>query len=226
MSQQDPESQPEPGWRPSDQSPEEDLYQSNPASEARPWSPTRSSEPSPEGTQDSSPASAVARLREQSSSPASSDALEGLLAEGLQLLTGLATLVTRKNLGVDVKMQLGEARSAAKPIARLIARRFQIRRELSDATDAVGAGASLADYAGRILFTLPQAAPPDRRVAQAPMATSVPIAEERAPQYVAPAPQSQPPTFAAGQPAVRDQGGNAVPGSGPIKSAFLDGFDE
>jgi hypothetical protein len=222
MSEQS-ESQPEPGWR---QSPatEEELYESTTRESGRQWSPTKSSEADP-AIPDSIPESAVERLRRTSSSPASSDALEGLLAEGLQLLSGLATLVTRRNLNLDVRMMPREAAGAAKPIARLIARRFQIRRELSDATDAVGAGASLADYAGRIMFTMPAPPPPDRRVAQAPAPTSAPISEERSYEYVAqpaPAPQS----FAASQPAVRDQGGNAVPGSGPVKTAFLDGFDE
>ena len=209
---------PEPGWKPSSLPPEEELFQTP---ESQPRRVTTTSEGAP-ATSASTPAADLARnLNRSGSSPESSDALAGLISEALQLLSALASLFTVRNLGVDIKMRPGEARATAKPIASLIARRFQIRRELAEATDATATGANLMAYIERVA-TAKYAAPPpvDRFVAAAPAPTAVPLAEEPRP-----APPPAPAPFAVERAPIHEPNGAAVPGSGETRAAFLSGFD-
>lgn len=209
---------PEPGWGPGSQQQEELPPRS-------PQTPTTSSEPD-RPSQASPPASDLRKIPQSPSSfQGSSDSLAGLIGEGLQLFAALATALTKNRFNVDLKMQPREAQAAATPIARLIARRFQIRRDLAEATDATAAGASLMTYVERIASNVVMPPQIDRRVAQAPAQSAVPLADER--YYEETAPRWEPPaTPAAGRPEISDQYGNAIPGSGPFKGAFLSGFDE
>lgn len=218
MSEMDQATAPEPGWQKGQTEQEPDLFATT----------TPSSGPTSPSSSDSSPADALRKLpplpssSPESSSSSSSDALSALIAESLQLISAVASLFTQKTFGVDAKMKVGEARAAARPIASLIARRVEIRRELAEATDATAAGASLMTYVER-LFTARVIPPPaaDRSVARPPAPSGVPLASEPRPAPPAPAPAPQ----QAPRPTIHEPSGAAVVGSGPARQAFLEGFD-
>jgi hypothetical protein len=138
-----------------------------------------------------------------------------------------ATFITRKTLGYDLTMSDAEARRVARPIARVIARRFRVTRDFSDATDVVGTGGSVMSWLNRVIASHEDRAPglgTHSAIGRADFAPAAPpapaarlLSDEAAPANIAPITQDG---------ISGDREGNPVPGTGPVKSAFLAGFEE
>lgn len=146
-----------------------------------------------------------------------------LVAEGLKLAAIGASFVTRKTFGYNLAMNDTEARRLAKPIARVIARRFRVTKDFADATDVVGAGGGFMTWLNRVISSQEArgqavAAPqqtfitPDHVPAAPPAPSSTLLSDEAAPQRAA---------EVSG-----DRDGTPVVGSGPAKGVFLAGFEE
>lgn len=211
-----------PGWThrepegPSESWPREE--QPKPSSPSSPD--LHTAEPSQSSTtRSSSPGSGSEPPKDPSAAPVP---LKDLVAEALQMLSAGASILTRRKFGFAVKMTAGEARTLAAPIARIAARRFQIKRDLSDATDVVGTGGGIFSWVDRILASRVQAQPQpvyaeELRYFEQPR-------PEQQPAFIQQ--QEQPAPTPAGRPTVADQNGQPVVGTGPAKGAYLAGFED
>jgi hypothetical protein len=159
---------------------------------------------------------------------------EGLEELGETLLLGLSKVVNwimaKRHSRVDWRMTEGEAASIAAPATRMLARRMQIRADLSDATD-VGRGADgLLSYVFRILsgespdaMTAESVARQDRERARA--SRPVELGEEPpAPRHVRAEPEASSFEEVGREEAERVPAGVA-PTVGPTRSYF-GGFED
>jgi hypothetical protein len=115
-------------------------------------------------------------------------------------------------------MRDAEAKALAQRIARLVARRWEVRSDLNDATDVAGAGGSVVSWIERVVSRQTEPSTIDRDVAPPPPRSgTVLLADENRPSE---------PIVDGPPPSVVDRDGNPVPGSGPAKAAFLEGFED
>ena len=197
----------EPGWEPDESPPESRAEAAAATAGPRHAAPSQASK-SPESDQ-------ASPTRTGGSFPESSDpnVLTALLAEGLAGLSSLVSIATRRRFGMSVNFQSNEAKAIARPIARLIQRRANVKSDLNDAADATGVFAGLASYIERIV-TAPGVAPVESagRHAAPPASTSTLLSDDAA-RKVSPAPPSTPAATAFRRP------GREV-GAGPMKDAI------
>lgn len=224
---EDDETTQEPGWRPTTEpEPEKLTTTSTEAARSRnPFASRASAKASSSQSQSSNPTSSSPVS--DSDSTAAPVPFADLVAEGLKLAAIGATFITRKTFGYELTMNDTEARRLAKPIARVIARRYRITKDFADATDVVGAGGGMMTWLNRVVASHEQKA-------QTPSAQTVRY--ETAPPARSPVPESALLSedanwreFAAAQrqPDVSgDREGNPVVGSGPAKGVFLAGFED
>jgi len=212
----------EPGWS----SPEKQLptEAAGPQDPRQPRSPdsSRSIGPDPrsERTGSSFPGS------DSPDGPARPDpaALVALITEGLKLATSAATWLTRKRIGIPLRMEDRDARALAKPVSRLIARRFNVKGDLNDAADTVGVGAALMNYLEGVATRGDARAGSSGYLqsfdqpAREPAPTARSFAEDAPAPTTAAVPPSRPPAAAGDQ--------RYEVGSGPVKSAYLAGYDD
>ncbi len=221
-----------PGWQ------QKPPGQSGEASGAGPRRPRREpaatspSSPSPRSSPDE-PTEETTSPRSTSSSPTEPEegigpltdpgALTGLLAELLKGASALASMWTRRHYGLDLKMREGEARAVASRIAKIVQRRWEVRSDLNDATDVAGAGGSVISWVERVFSgqITPGAAAPLRRIDGARSPTSAVLLSDEGESR--PIPDSGINHESA---EIHDRSGAAVPGSGPVRGAFLEGFEE
>lgn len=169
-----------------------------------------------------------------------SQGLTILVTEAINLIASAATFVTRKRLGIRFQPLPSEARAMARPVSRIVSRKYKVKSDLNDAVDVVGAGAAMMNYFERItaqsLFSSDVSFDTTRsgrdeyenRTAQPPPRVSN---EEALRRYAteqqnergsapapAPAPSTAPPTSTA-------QAGKFEVGSGPVRQAFLAGYE-
>jgi hypothetical protein len=167
-------------------------------------------------TDQSSPSSGSDDDREHAAEPA---ALSRLLTEVFKGLSSLASFATRRLWDVDVTMRDADARALARPVARLIARRWQVRSDLNDATDVAESGGGLIAWIQRSLASETPASGPSRPPAEHER-TAAPPAAAQAPRAETVAAEPSPAN------GVHDRDGRPVPGTGPAKSTFLAGFED
>ena len=225
MSLNDESLAPPPGWS---EGTEEELFESR---RAEPENPRIPSPPPPSRTTattvPSSPASAMGDGRADeaptSYQGSSSSPLAEVFAEVLKVVAGGASIALRRRWGValDLRMAPDEANALARPVAAIVSRRVQIKRELSDIRDSAGGAAAAIEYLERI-FT--QDVPV--RTQQVPVARTAPSAGvPLAPEGAVPVPPGASFAPQAQQVPVRDAGGGDVPGAGPVRQNYLGGFD-
>lgn len=191
-----------------------------PAEKSRP-SPASSDESPSRSETSSSTSSASDELGGRTTSPPAQ--LARLVAELLQGASALVTLATRRRFNLDLRMSEDEARHLAQRISGLVSRRWNVRADLNDATDVAGAGGSVVSYVERVLS---QEGPP-LRAPQHAARDAGPVARPPAPaaHFLADE-QPRPVPVTPERPEVHDRDGNAVPGSGATREAFLEGFDD
>lgn len=221
-----------PGWQPRPPGQSGDANGAGPRRARREPTMSSPSSPSPDSSPDE-PTEETTSSRSTSSSPTEPEerigplsdpgALTGLLAELLKGASALASMWTRRHYGLDLKMREGEARAVASRIAKIVQRRWEVRSDLNDATDVAGAGGSVISWVERVLSgqTAPGAQAPLRRIDGARSPTSAVLLSDEG--QAGPLPDSGTIHESA---EVHDQSGAAVPGSGPVRGAFLEGFEE
>lgn len=150
-----------------------------------------------------------------------------LIGELLGIASSVATWYTRRRFGIVVKLNDKEQKAIGMPLARLVQRRFDLRRDFNDAKDAAGAAGGITSYVERVLseakspdpartvFAGPTSSPrePDRP-ASPPAPTSTLQSDER---VAAPAPAARAPVFTSPR-------GREI-GAGPLKDALAITYD-
>lgn len=154
--------------------------------------------------------------------------LTNLIANGVAALSELVSIFARRRFGIDVAMHPSEALTLARPVSRLIARRFNVSGDLNDAADATEGATGLLSFAKRLAFSVP--VDTTARVNVAPAQAHQPAGTVLHGYGAPPAPATHPQAFAPPQrpPAQGYVGpdGKPVVGSGPAKAAFLAGFED
>jgi hypothetical protein len=149
-----------------------------------------------------------------------------LLTEILKGASSLATLATRRLWDLDVTMRDADARAVAGPVARLIARRWEIRSDLNDATDVAEGGGGLAAWIKRVATSDLAAPEPSGAPGEHERPAAPPASPQEPPRATAAPPPPPPPPPSAPTAGVHDRDGRAVPGTGPAKETFLTGFED
>lgn len=206
----------EPGWE--DESPPESHRSTSqrPSSSSDPSNPQSSNHDSDEGPK--SPTSGE-QSQESSEPPAG---LAALLAEGIQGIGSLASIFTRRRFGVSVKFKENEARAIARPIARLIQRRYKVKSDLNDVADTTGIFASVLSWVDRLAEESPgstgaSTGPPDPRFTDRPARPPAPgptLLSDEPVRSAAPTPGPAPASTVFAQSHDREVG------SGPLKDAI------
>lgn len=145
---------------------------------------------------------------------ASSRVLTEIISNVLAGATSVVSMYTTKRWNVSAQLRDDEAKAIARPVARLIQRRAQIRRELDDAADGAGVIASFLQYVERVAASTGQT---PTRSAPATRPSDSWDEPARAPQH------ERVESFVDEQPA---RASHLEPGSGDTRSVFLSGFDE
>jgi len=158
-----------------------------------------------------------------------------VLAGFIGILTDGASIWTRRRIGIDLGMRVAEAEKIAKPIARIISRRLEIKRDLADIGDGVQSGGSLVSYAKRIALAIPA----DVQLRQRSQETGVLHSDDRPdwqqapPQGFLSVPAPPPPVRQVAPPpppppgtTFHERGGGTVVGSGPAKTGLLGGWED
>lgn len=143
---------------------------------------------------------------------ASSRVLTEIISNVLAGATSLVSMYTTKRFNVSAQLKDEEAKAIARPIARLIQRRTQIRRELDDAADGAGVVASFLQYVERVAAEVgSDASPPG--VARSSGFDEV---------YSAPSPRHE----RVDSFVDTSRRETVEPGAGDVRATFLSGFDE
>lgn len=213
----------EPGWA-ADESPPP-----SPNTSSRSSSSSQSSPSSTNPEYEESPSSTSGRSSQESSETTDTGApagLAALLAEGITGLGSLATILTRKRLGLSFKFKDAEALAIARPIARLVQRRYKVKSDLNDAADTTGTFAAVLRYVDRMVEETdePEAGAhaargtgftfSDDRPARSPARDSTLLSDEPS-RSAAPTPAPAP-AASVFRPGGRDR----EVGSGPLKDAI------
>jgi hypothetical protein len=240
------QSQGVPGWDVPPQPPTVDPFPNNLGSQPPPRPTGRAGRPSspPAGGASSPSTSSQGSSPDEPPAPGrapgaggneGSARLADVAAYLLKTGSNLASVLTKKRWGLNLGMQDGEALALARPLARIVERRFHVRGDLNDAADAAEGAGNLTSWLTRLAFELPGRPPPPPRVDYAPApvpqypAGTVPLVAEPRPAPAQPVYMRPPAPAAPAAPAppqYLDRDGRPVPGSGWAKTAFLDGFDE
>ena len=208
----------EPGWE-SDDLPPAETTSPRPSSSSDPSSHRSSSH---DGDESETRGTSGAQSQESSEAPAG---LSALLAEGIQGLGSLASIFTRRRFGVSVKFRESEAKAIAKPIARLVQRRYKVKSDLNDVTDTTGIFASILSWVDRLAEESPgtETGPPDPRFTDRPARPPAPgptlLSDE--PRNAGPTPSAAP---AAAQVFRTGDTDHREVGSGPLKDAIQDTY--
>lgn len=156
-----------------------------------------------------------------------SQGLTILITEAINVAAVAATFLTRKRLGIRFQPLAQESRAIAKPVSRMVSRKFKVKSDLNDAVDTVGIGAALMNYFERITSDIPGYVDSEIRVRQ--------TRDEYSDRPASPPPResqllSDPQTEAASAtstapPTSTANAGKFEVGSGPVRQAFLAGYE-
>ncbi len=109
--------------------------------------------------------------REYPRPPTDSKVLVEIISSALEGLSSLASILTKKRLGMNVALEETEAKAIAKPASKMIQRKFNIVSDLNDASDAAGVIANVIKYVERVASGTPPTTP-HGSPARAPRPTS------------------------------------------------------
>jgi len=156
-------------------------------------------------------------------------ALVMLISEGLSVAASLATWLARRRFGPGApsfQPMKAESEAIAKPVARIISRKYNVKTDLNDAVDTVGTGAALMNYIERVVAGPPPRAPQRDDYAERPARQPAPesryVSEEREYYAAEERAASAPSTAPAAAPA---RAGKFEVGSGPVRAAYLEGYE-
>lgn len=227
------------GWEGLDENPRQRAAEDLAASPRQPptsfpsTGQTPSSTSPPQGEQMTPPRAAEYATSTQTGAtePLPNESLAGLIGEVVSILSLGADLAVARRMGrrgmaspLSLEMTDDESRAVAGRVARLIARRVEVKSDLADAADVTGVAVGIGRFLKRIIAERPAARV---QLPQGPTAEEWARMQGRSAELGAQVPQQQwapPPAPPQAPPSPPAADARYEPGSGPVRGALLGGW--